>query len=285
MKPVHDVTHVTETIDPVLAAKYLEQNDLNRPINLAHVRALAADMEAGRWLETGEAGLSFDTDNSLADGQHTLHAVIRSGATIRLRVTRGVRPEARSAMNDSLKQRFNHDLHIQGINSSVRVEALLRKVLVWENAAEDNPMGLGGLSKWQAARFSRAELASRWPKYANGIVDSVQKCYRWKEEWSLVGNAGALEFMYWLLVHKNDCNPATVTDFFDRMASGSQDEEDKVLTRVKLRMKRKPNGAPHQTYWMCRAWNAWTQDKRLSKLQLPDGGELTDPFPRLQKAR
>ena len=281
---IAEVTHETETITPIIAIKYLDHNNRNRPLDQRQIKKLSDDMEAGRWQENGVAGVTFDWNGEITDGQHTLHAIIKSGVTIRCRVSRGVPPESRSTINDALKQRFSHDLAIEGVNSAMRVEALLRKVLVWEKVAENNN-GLGGLAKWQQARFSRAELAEKWPLYATGVARAIHDCYRWKEEWSLVGNAGALEFMYWLLVCKNGNNPATVTDFFDRMASGSQDAEDKVLTRVKIRMNRKPNGAPYQVYWMIKGWNAWTQDKSMSKLQLPDGGELVDPFPKLAKAR
>lgn len=281
----HDVTHVTETITPEIAVAYLERNNRNRPIRTRRVRELAADMAAGRWKENGEAGITFDFNNDIAGGQHTLSAVAFSGVTIRCRVTRGVEPDVRSTMNDTYKQRFSDDLHVQGVKSSHRTESLLRKIMVWERAAAGNPDGLGGLARWQNARFSRAELAEAWPLYAEGAAAAISGAYAWQEAWTLVGNAGALEFMYWLLAEKNGSNRATVADFFDRMAKGSVEDDDQILTKVRLRMRRKPNTAPYQVYWMCRGWNSWTQDRPLAKMQLPAGRELSDPFPRLLKAR
>lgn len=279
------ITHVTEEITPGVAAKYLQHNNLNRPVRERRVRELMEDMLAGRWQENGEAGVTFDLNGDIAGGQHTLEAVVRSGVTIRCRVTRGVDPAARSTMNDSMKQRYSDDLHLMGVASSHRVEALLRKVAVWERAAQENADGLGGLARWSSMRFSRAELAELAPRYIEGMDRVVRECYRWKLEWPLVGNVGALEFMYWLLTEKSGCNKATVDDFFNRLALGSTDDDDKILARVRLRLRAKPNGAAYQVWWLCKGWNAWTSAAAPARLQLPRGADLTDPFPGLRRAR
>lgn len=280
-----EITHVTEEITPGAAAGYLQQNNLNRPLRERRVRELADDMLAGRWQENGEAGVTFDVNGDIAGGQHTLAAVVRSGVAIRCRVTRGVAPAARSTMNDSMKQRFSDDLHVMGVPSSHRMESLLRKIAVWEKVAQDNADGLGGLARWSSMRFSRAELAELAPRYIEGMDRVIRECYRWKQEWPLVGNAGALEFMYWLLTERYDCNKATVDDFFNRLALGSTDDEDKILARVRLRMRTKPNGAAYQVWWLIKGWNAWTSDTVITKLQLPKGADIKDPFPRLRRAR
>jgi hypothetical protein len=279
-----EVTHVTEEITPQVAAAYLQHNGHNRPIRERRVRELVNDMAAGRWKENGEAGITFDWNGNIAGGQHTLTAVMRSGVTIRCRVTRGVEPEARATMNDSFKQRFSDDLSLTGVRSAGSGESLLRKILTWEKAAVGDAAGYGGLAAWGYQRFTRAELAEAWPAYAEGVVRTIQDCYHWKRPWSLVGNMGALEFAYWLLVVKNDNNPVTVADYFDRLARGSQDDEDRVLEQVRLKLHKKPNTTPYQVFWLSRGWNAWTRGEKLTKMQLPTGG-LSNPFPRLQKAR
>lgn len=284
MMRVPHVTHVQEDITPVIAEQYLQRNLQNRPIRTRRVKELAGDMEAGRWEENGEAGITFDWNNHIAGGQHTLSAIVMSGVTVRLRVTRGVRPQARSTMNDSSKQRFSDDLHVTGIGNSQRAEALLRKILVWEKVAGASPKHLGGLVHWSTTRFTRAELAEAWPKYAGGITDTLKMCQQWAEAWGIVGNAGALEFTCWLLTVRHDNNHASVISYFDRLAFGSQDEGDQILTRVKLRLRRKPNTAPYQVFWLIRGWNAWTRGEKLAKLQISPGG-LPENYPAPQKTR
>lgn len=281
------VTHVTEEITPEIAARYLERNNLNRPIRTRRVGELSADMTAGRWKENGEAGVTFDWNGNIAGGQHTLLAVIDSGITIRCRVTRGVEPEARSTMNDSSKQRVSDDLATAGVANAQRAEALLRKALTWDRVAARSG-GLGGLGQWRRARYSRSELLDVWQAYKEGIEQSLAVAGTWHDSWPATGgNYGALEFMVWLLLVRAGCNETTVREFVNRLVLGSQDPDDRILLRVRLKFKRPPNSADYQVYWMIRGWNAWTRGERLAHLQLPAGSDkaLPDPFPKLQRAR
>ena len=275
------VTHQTEEITPALAEEYLEHNKLNRQLREWRVVQLMNDMNAGNWKENGEAGVTFDWNDNIAGGQHTLEAVKRSGVTIRCRVTRGVEPEARSTMNDSYKQRFSDDLTVSGVRNATYAEPLLRKIITWDRAAEEHK-GLGGLAQWRSTKCTRATLATEWPRHADGIAEALAETESWHEMWP--GNRGALHFMYWLLVARNANSKATVKDFFDRISYGSQDEQDQILIRVRARFL-KDRFADEQVYWMCRAWNAWTRGEKLSRLQAPIGGVLSNPYPRLQRAR
>lgn len=54
---------------------------------------LAEQMRCGHWLLTHQ-GVAFDCDGHLIDGHHTLWAVLMSGVTIDLMVTRNLRREA-----------------------------------------------------------------------------------------------------------------------------------------------------------------------------------------------
>ena len=78
---------VTETITPEIAKRYLERNRNNRPVNQALVDSLAFDMLNGNYQMT-EQGAAFDEDGYLVDAQHRLLAVVKSGVTIQMRVTR-----------------------------------------------------------------------------------------------------------------------------------------------------------------------------------------------------
>lgn len=278
------VTHTTEDITPAIAKLYLQKNKQNRPIRARRVLELQRDMEAGRWEENGEGGVTFDWNDHIAGGQHTLTAIIASGVTIRCRVTRGVRPQARATMNDSAKQKFADDLHVTGVTLSNQAEALLRKILVWEKAAAGHPRNAGGLKHWTTTRFTRAELAEAWPHYAAGITETLKQTGQWAEAWGIVGNKGALEFTYWLLTVRYENNQASVHSFFDRLAFGSQDEGDQILNRVKMKLRRKPNTAPFQVFWLIRGWNAWTRGEKLTKLQISTGG-LPENYPTPQKTR
>jgi len=75
-------------VTPELAGKWLERNhEGNRPINWRNVEAFANDMRSGAWRLTHQ-GICFDAHDRLIDGQHRLHAVVQSGATVKMLVIR-----------------------------------------------------------------------------------------------------------------------------------------------------------------------------------------------------
>lgn len=76
-----------EMISPQKAEMYLTKNiKNNRKVNAATVRRYATDMKDGRWQLTSQ-GITFNEDGELTDGQHRLHAIIKSGRTIKMNVT------------------------------------------------------------------------------------------------------------------------------------------------------------------------------------------------------
>lgn len=288
------VTYESVDITPELAAKWLEDfNRHNRPILDWHWRDMAEDMKDGRFIETGENGISFDWDGYICGGQHTLTAIKHSGVTVRLRVTRNIDPKARGVMNDSLKQRFSHDLATMGVGKNrQQLEALARVALLWDRTAVLHK-GQGGLATFRTTgKFTRPTLIHEWPKYAASTVNTMDNTSAWNNSETWPGNRGAMQFTYWVLVHRFDCNPAAVSDFFDKICYGSSEENDKILF-LKLRAKFKDNQDKHvQVYWMLRVWNAWHKNEKLTKLQAPrdsidDRGKmvLKDPYPRAVKVR
>ena len=78
-----------ETITPALATEWLDKhNSVNRKISEPTVQSYAMDMKNGRWTLTHQ-GIAFDTEGNLQDGQHRLWAIVFSGITLEMMVTRG----------------------------------------------------------------------------------------------------------------------------------------------------------------------------------------------------
>lgn len=141
--------------------------------------------------------------------------------------------------------------------------------------------------------MSRAALTAEWPKYAAEINDTMEHttAYNSTEVWP--GNRGGMVFLYWLLVYRTGNNPSAVTEYFDRVVFGTNDEEDRILFS-KLRKKLDSNtDAGVQVYWLLRTWNAWVKGEKLSKLQAPRDSidqltgrmTLSDPYPAARRAR
>lgn len=76
-------------ITPELAAGWLKNNFVNRPLREDVVQSYARDMANGTWVPTHQ-GVAFSDTNALIDGQHRLSAIVRTGLTIRMMVTYGL---------------------------------------------------------------------------------------------------------------------------------------------------------------------------------------------------
>lgn len=84
------ITYSIETITPEIAKAYLELNENNyRKLRPRVISKYAADLAGGRWPVNGEA-IKFHANGKLADGQHRLHAVIKSGIPLTTMVARGI---------------------------------------------------------------------------------------------------------------------------------------------------------------------------------------------------
>lgn len=76
-------------VTPDMAKQWIITNKSNRPVKSWAVNRYAKDMIAGNW-SSNHQGIAFDMDGNLADGQHRLLAIIKSGISIKMLVTWGV---------------------------------------------------------------------------------------------------------------------------------------------------------------------------------------------------
>lgn len=80
-------------VTPSLAEHFLSKNTLNRNISHSLVNKYANDMANGNWRLTHQ-GIAFYDDDSVADGQHRLLAIIKARATLPMMVTYGLEKES-----------------------------------------------------------------------------------------------------------------------------------------------------------------------------------------------
>jgi hypothetical protein len=81
-------TNIVE-VTPLMASKMLQRNSRNRNISYRLVDSYASDMKAGRWHLTHQ-GIAIYEDGEIADGQHRLSAIVKSGCAIDVMLTTGV---------------------------------------------------------------------------------------------------------------------------------------------------------------------------------------------------
>lgn len=82
------ITDTTELITPAIAQEMLKKNKNNRPINWRKVEEYSDIMSRGEW-KLHSQGIIFDETGNLLTGQKRLWAVIYSGVSVLMRVSRG----------------------------------------------------------------------------------------------------------------------------------------------------------------------------------------------------
>jgi hypothetical protein len=97
------------TITPDLAALYLKLNTKNRIINWPHVDFLALQMSSGVYRCNGDT-IRFTKSKVLADGQHRLHAIIKSGASIPMIIVTGLDDDIVNYIDTNSKPRRHADV-------------------------------------------------------------------------------------------------------------------------------------------------------------------------------
>lgn len=116
------------TITPEVAAKLLENNDINRPVKKGRVNRYARDMESGNWKLTSQ-GISIAKSGKLIDGQHRLFAVIKSGATITSLVFFDCEEDTILNYDSGTARTFGDYLHISNVENSSITAGILAKIL------------------------------------------------------------------------------------------------------------------------------------------------------------
>lgn len=127
------LTFDIEEITPERAQEYLKKNKGNRHLAPATVDDYAQQMSSGRWLLTPEP-IELAPNGAIINGQHRLHAVVKSGVPVRFTVARNVDPKV-FAVIDQGRKRNAADLYVlMGGNRSYPLQitcaagAMLRSV-------------------------------------------------------------------------------------------------------------------------------------------------------------
>lgn len=128
-----------EHIGPKQATAYLLRNrDNNRPLNGRKVGEYEDVIRRGEWRLTPQ-GIIFDHNGRLIDGQHRLTAIVRSGRTVALQVTRDVDPDIFSVIDVGFKRTAGHIFTMQGEPQGAQLAAALQWLFNYEaNTIETN---------------------------------------------------------------------------------------------------------------------------------------------------
>lgn len=236
-----------QCVTPKMAQSWLAHNLSNRKVRQTVVDRYAADMKANCWHVTS-AGIAFDIDGNLVDGQHRLMACVQAGVPFTTFVVRNVDNAARVAMDTGLARSLADVLTWQGETSAKSLGGALNAGWAWQN---------GFLQKAGAPSH---EQVLRWFDHNPSIRDAVADVS--KVAMLFHAPRGVLA----AFVHQiRLIDQVTADDFLERLTSGNGLENgDPVLAarnwmlNIATRQSRamKPSKSVYLAM-LIKAWNYW----------------------------
>jgi hypothetical protein len=251
----------TETVmlTPVLAERMLANMVNQRRLNESAVESYAAEMRDGRWKQTHQ-GLALTATGKLLDGQHRCQAVVRSGVTIPILVTRGVDEESFSDM-DRQRGRSNADiLSIAGYDRS-RLLAAMSKIIIqfYKGTVASN----GPCSPTEALVFSDANKAE--------LVYSADRAANQKQKAAMLG---AAHFIFARI------NLQKADAFLEAVDKGTGLDAKNAAFVLRERLRGQAKGGHFASRdvlaWTLLAANAWFLERPLPGL--PQSGKAENRY-------
>lgn len=109
------VVQTIELVTPIVAKQFLRSNENNRSIRPTAVNQYSEKMLQGSWRMSTDA-IGFDENGVLINGQHRLHAVVKSGVANYFAVMRNMPPETKDALDTGRKRQLHEILKIAGVD-------------------------------------------------------------------------------------------------------------------------------------------------------------------------
>lgn len=276
MKP----TVAIETITPKQAAEYLKDNHANqRNLTNSHLWHLAQQMKNGQWKMNGESVI-FDWNGNIADGQHRLHSVIKSGVACEFVVVRGIDPDCFPTI-DRGKPRSNGNIFaINGIaNFNIAASAtmgvlnyrraLAVKIIKDSKVIKDS----GSLNSY--IRPSTTDLLEEYDKHTSSyqVAINIALDCRIKAPASCVATVASLALI------DGKMGEEWVRQFWKSFKSGANLPEKSPILKLLERLaknteSRQKLSQVHTTLLMVRAWNLYAEEKECKVLRVDNDNAI-----------
>lgn len=266
---------LTEEINPPLAEEYLRHHRVNRPLRERHVFRYVGMMSRGEWQLTHQ-GIAFDAKGDLVDGRHRLEAIVRSGVTVRMKVTRNIDLATIHLVDGGVRRNLADSLEIMG-EKQPKVLATLINALHKIEVAESQ--SVSAARNATPERTAAIKLLEANPGLRESIA-TAERCYRALR--FPKGMAGALYYD----MSSADSQEADV--FFEYLVSGSGLSEGDPIYSLRKKIQKEVSTKPRRNQldyaaWTRKAWNAWLAGDSLQLITWSPGGRRKEGFPKLRR--
>ena len=253
-----------EMITPEQAARLLASNHANRPLKKRKVDEYAGAMSRGEWMVNGE-GLLFGQDGRLLNGQHRLHACIKSGAAFPSLVVRGIQDHAFDTIDTGIKRSMSDVLATEGEPNYGMLASAATSVYWMEATGSPAPRLV------QPTHKQIKEVIERNPD----LRTDVQWCSKNRWTRGMLGAKYVAFARYWFR-----CDDDVAAErFFDRMESGANLELGSPILLLRDRLIQSKADVTVKMDWkyklalVFKAYKAFRDDRTLRFLRVRMRGD------------
>ena len=123
-------------ITPDYAQQLLNNNTHNRPLSRKKVEEWTKLLKGGQWMYNGDT-IRVDTRGTLLDGQHRLHACVKSGVPFKAILATGIDPNSFHTIDAGKRRSASDALAISGEKHTARLAASLSLLYKYQIRAFD----------------------------------------------------------------------------------------------------------------------------------------------------
>lgn len=260
-------------VTPALAAEWLERNVDNRKISAQVVTHYANAMRRGEW-NVGTDGIGFDQNGDLIQGQHRLNSVILSGVTVTMLVVRGLPRSSQDTMDSGRRRTLQQQLARYGYKDSAAIASTLNFVYRLVNGYDVRH------NNYNITTPQALQILEAHPDF----VDSVGYGQRIRHK-MLGYSSTAVSGLHFLW---SQYNREDTTAFFDAVVNGANLSETDIRYILKHaldkdvagnRARRQAVDARRHSALIIKAFNAWREDRLLTRLLWKTTGKMAEEFP------
>jgi hypothetical protein len=252
-------------ITPKLAANFLERNKSNRRLNENSINFYADQMSRNQWKLTGQ-GISFDSDNYLLDGQHRLHAIIKSQTSVKMLVVYEVDRDSFTCYDSGKNRNMTDIFSISEIPNASTVSTAIQFYINLKNNR-----GVNFSSNLARSRkITRYDCLNEYNKDAEFWQECVRVSMRCYKKMRILNLGFTASFVYYSVKEKN--KPVEyVVNFLNQLFGFDSDEFNATkLFRdavVKDALSTKKMSPVHKLGLFKKTWNCYVTKRDVKCLK------------------
>lgn len=229
----------------------------NRRLRVAQIKRYADDMIAGRWKENTFECIKIQADGTIADGQHRLHAVVKSGCSIMFHVVFNVSPDVFTVLDTGRNRNGGDTFKVLGIKHDNIIPSMIQNhFMIVKNDLEH-----GG-------RMTNDQLLSEYNKSPDFWQHIARNSIKWYGDFAKILQPSLIGGMYSYLCI---IDSGQAQEFFTQLCSGGSITNKTILTlRNKLiedKTALRKMVHSYKVALMIKTWNAFRTNQENKSLK------------------